>query len=609
MLRKKLHVIFAGCLAAALLISNAGVPVQARSQSKEKITFSQTKEMKDITKELKKSQIESVELKTQTNLDLNRLAFDESSSLGTLSNKSKKAVKNAYAYAYVTAAEAEADDTGSDTDDETSITQSFTDYITSEDEMKSVSFPLAEGSILNASLSCPANSNLDYNLILASIDDDGSVTPIKMSSLGTYVDPSTGKTVDEGISYVHNQGTVGHFALFVVSSAGSSTTESFTLTVSIANPGTFDSNEPNDSAFEATRISGLSASGSLHVENDQDWYMVNLNSGLYEVTAGDYNTDVYFVAEGNRLVKLELVGSRYIINAGTYFVKVYSDKTGDNFTPGSYTLRAEDKSVYSTISTAYDFGDWEYAYSKMPAVVPTGQQTAYYKFSLAPEDKVYASLLLTSYDDGTIIMFLNDKGEAIDYGFSGSASMQDTPARGKIKYGNNGLSKLVVNIDGTQTNGVAYLQITKVNPNSISSGGTPAIHTRIKEGRGTFSFSGTASNSGNSTSSVISLNLTNNTSIPPHAVVDRIRTTSDISYSVGGVRHQINPGGIGWLTSAYTSAEDGDFEIGTQFNIEARQPWQFRYTQTALKSTKMSRVKMQIYWEYDIQFTNYELFK
>lgn len=599
MFRKKLHVIFASVLTAALLSSTIGVPLHASIHPQKDITFSKTKELNKITKLLQTNQIKDEEL--QADLDLNHLNLDTSSSLGTFSAKADKRRNARKVYSA-------ANDTSNTTDTKTSITQSFTDYITTEGDMKSITFTLTEGSILNASLSCPKNSNLDYNLVLASIADDGSITPIKASSLGTYVDPSTGKTVDEGISYVHNQGTLGNFALFVIASTGSSSTDSFTLTVSLDNPGTFDSNEPNDSAFEATSISGLSAAGSLHVENDQDWYLVEFTAGLYEVTAGDYNTDIYYVTDGNKLVKPEQVNSKYIIEGGAYFVKVSSDKTGDNFIPGSYTLSAEDKSVYSSLSTAYDFGDWEYAYSKKPEVVPNGQRTAYYKFSLAPEDKVYANLLLTSLDDGSIIMFLDDKGDPIDYGFSGSTSTPDTPVKGKIKYGNNGLSKLVVNINGTQTNGVAYLQVTKVNPKSISSGGSPFIHTRIHKGYGTFTFSGTASNSGNSISSVISLDLTNNSSIPPHAIVDSIDTASSISYSVGGVHHQINPGGLGWLTSAYTSAENGTFKIGTQYNIQAKQPWQFRYTQIALKSTKMSRVKMTIDWEYDIRYTNYELF-
>ena len=606
MIKKKLHSVFAGCLAAAFLVSNCAVPVQASRQPKEVTHFTQAKEIKELTKELNKNKTGNAELNTQTSLDLTSLNLDESASLGIVSKKknNRKVVKKVNAQVTANAV----DDAESDAEAETSITQSFTDYITSQDEMKSITFALTEGQILNASLSCPQNNNLDYNLVLASVDDEGSATPIKVSSLGTFVDPNTGKTVDEGISYVHNQGTVGYFALFVLSSAGSSTTDSFTLTVSIGNPGIFDGNEPNDSAFEATSISGLSASGSLHVENDQDWYMVNLKSGLYEVTAGSYNTDIYYVEEGNRLVKPDLAGSRYIIDDRTYFVKVSSDKSGDNFKADSYTLHLVDKSVYSTISGAYDFGNWKNSYSRVPDVVPVGQGTAYYKFSIAPEDRVYANILLTSNDDGTVVFFLNDKGEPIDYGFSGSAAMPDTPARGKIKYGNYGLSKLVVNINVTQTNGVAYLQVIKVNPKSLSSGGIPSIDTRIHKGHGTFSFSGTARNSGNSTSSAISLDLTNNSNIPPRAIVDEINTTSDISYSVGGVHHQINPGGRGWLTSIYTSAEDGMFRIGTQNNIEARQQWQFRYTQTALKSTNMSRVKMTIDWEYDIQYTNYELF-
>ena len=118
MFRKKLHSIFAGCLAAALLVSNAVVPVQASTQPKEEINFSQ---IKDITKGLAENKIESVELETKTNLGLDSLNFDKSSSLGIVSKKNKKkVVKKAYT-SYATAA----DDTSSDADAETSITQSF----------------------------------------------------------------------------------------------------------------------------------------------------------------------------------------------------------------------------------------------------------------------------------------------------------------------------------------------------------------------------------------------------------------------------------------------------------------------------------------------------
>lgn len=490
-----------------------------------------------------------------------------------------------------------------------SITQKFTDFITAEDDLKLVQFSLGEGDIVNATLNCPNNENLNYDLVLASVTEDGSLSLIKASALGTYIDPDTGKTVDEGISYVHNQATVGNFAMCVLSSNGSSSSESFTLTISLDAAGSFDSNEPNDSAFEATSISGLSGNGSLHVENDQDWYVANVNQGVYEVTAGNYQAEVYRAIEGNRLVRADKAGSNYVLDSQTYFIKVYSDATGEDFAFGNYTLQLADKSVYSTIRTAYDFGDWEHAYTKLPDVTPKGQQQAYYKFSIDAGDKVYASLLLSQSEKGTLIEFLDNNGETLDYGFSGSDLLPNLAPRGLISRSNSSFNNLVVNVDGTQTNNIAYIRVTKVDPMDISSGGSPSINTRIKSGYGTFTFSGTASNPGNSTSTVLTMNLANNSNVPPHAIVDRISTSSSISYSVGGVHHQLNPGGLGWLTSAYTSADSGSFNIGTENNVEVGQLWGFRYTQTAFKSTTMSRVKMTFHWDYDIQYTNYELFK
>lgn len=490
-----------------------------------------------------------------------------------------------------------------------SITQQFTDFITTEDDIKLVQFSLGEGDIVNASLSCPNNENLNYDLVLASVAEDGSLNLIKASALGTYIDSNTKKTVDEGISYVHNQATVGNFAMCVLSSNGSSSSESFTLTISLDEAGSFDSNEPNESAFEATSISGLTGNGSLHVENDQDWYIANVNQGVYEVTAGNYQAEIYRAIEGNRLVKADMAGSNYVLDSQTYFIKVYSDATGEDFSFGDYTLQLVDKSVYSTMRTAYDFGDWEHAYTKLPDVIPKGQQQAYYKFSIDSEDKVYASLLISESNKGTLIEFLDNNGEGIDYGFSGSDLLPDIPVRGLVPRSNSSYSNLVVNVDGTQTNNVAYIRVTKVDPMDISGGGSPSIRTRIHSGYGSFTFSGTASNPGNSTSTVLTMNLANNSNVPPHAIVDRISTKSNISYSVGGVHHQLNPGGLGWITSAYTSAESGSFNIGTENNIEVGQLWGFRYTQTAFMNTTMSRVEMTFHWDYDIQYTNYELFK
>lgn len=488
-----------------------------------------------------------------------------------------------------------------------SITQSFTDFITAEGDAKFVQFSLAEGEILNASLACPTNANLDYDLALVSVAEDGSLTLISASNLGTYIDPDTGKTVDEGVSYVHNQATVGNFAVLVIATIGSSSVDSFTLTISIDVPGSYDNHEPNDSPFTATRISSLSANGSLHVVNDQDWYVVSTKSGVYYVTAGDYQAEVYYATEGNKMVRAKKANNNYVLGNGTYYIRVFSDVTRDKFTFGNYTLQMVDQSKYATMQTAFDFGDWEHSYMRSPDVIPRGQQVAYYKFTIDSEDKAYASLIVSGNESGTLIEFLDNNGNTKDYGFSGNPNI-DLPVRGLIKKSNSSLSYLVVNIDGYLTNSTGYIRVTKVDSMDIFSGGTPSLMNRIYSGYDTFRFSGTAKNSGGSISNVLTLDLTNNSKIPPKAIVDEISTSSSISYNVGGVYHQLNPGGKGWFTSKYSNATNGDFDFAG-YNIEAKQPWQFRYSQSALKSTQMTRVEMKIYWKYDIQYTNYELFK
>lgn len=68
--------------------------------------------------------------------------------------------------------------------------------------------------------------------------------------------------------------------------------------------GNYDSAEPNDSAFEAYKIKEGELSGaSLHVENDQDWYIwdatAEFKSAKFIVSSG-YDVEVY-TADGNKL--------------------------------------------------------------------------------------------------------------------------------------------------------------------------------------------------------------------------------------------------------------------------------------------------------------------
>ena len=72
-----------------------------------------------------------------------------------------------------------------------SLTQQFTDVIAEENGFKYLLFSLEKDQIVNASMICPVNEGLNYDLFLCTFAEDGSLTPIKASNLGTYIVPDT----------------------------------------------------------------------------------------------------------------------------------------------------------------------------------------------------------------------------------------------------------------------------------------------------------------------------------------------------------------------------------------------------------------------------------
>ena len=492
-----------------------------------------------------------------------------------------------------------------------SVTQQFTDYITDPDEQKYVQFSLGQGQIVNLTLSSPANDNLNYDLVLASVSEDGSLTAVKACDLQTYVDPDTGKTMDEGISYIHTQSDIGNYAAFVISSAGSSISESFTLTISLDIEGAYDTNEPNDSPFEATTLSlsNKTASASLHVANDQDWYAVSTTAGVYTLSVDNYNAEIYYAVEGPKMIRANKSSSgNYILGEGTYYIKVSSDGiTG--FVFGDYALTLNNISKYDTMENAFDFGDWEYSYLRSPGALPDGQLVSYYKFSIDSADKAYAELMFTDEPAVPILIeVLNSVGTTKQYGFTGNSSI---PAKGYITK-STGKKYLAVDMNGSDLQNFGYIRLTKLDYKDYTDDlGVigPSLRKRIYSGSGTYRVSGTASNPGNSYSNVLTLDLSNRSDIPNGAIVDRIDISGSVSPSnVMGIKYMLNPGGQGWLQSSSIMLGDGsiDFE---GYNQPVKQSWQFMYSQTALSSTKISNVEMDISWDYDVNQTNYELFQ
>lgn len=488
-----------------------------------------------------------------------------------------------------------------------SITNSFSGYIMDQSEFSYVPVTLTENSIIHATLVCPANKNLDYNLSLCTADDDGYLTKIVASELKTYIDPNTGKTVDESLSYIHNQAAPTQLYVVVDSANGSSSTDPFYLTISCDAPGSYDGNEPNDSPSKATPLTltttlpiRTSITGSLNVVNDVDWYKITPHADVvFKVSAGDYKAEIYRAVANDTLGLADYTKSYdyYALYEGnTYYVKVYSDADETDFSFGNYTLEMTDQSVYTTMETAYNLGYWRNSHNQ--GALPWGQSTAFYRFTINSEDKIYARMPIPT--DGSVVGMIarDSRGIPITDDVWSDEGGVVTPSIGS--------PFLPLPIDGSQvSDGIVYLQVAYRNNLSLKY--VPSLLTRVRSGYGAFKFSGTCTNPGNSTSNVISLNLTNNSTIPSGCTVTKVSTKGSMNTGVGGVRHMVRPASHDWLTPRGVTAVGEGFYINVPTNIPAKQIWYFKYDQTAFASTRMTNITLNLDWEQDLQFNNYEI--
>ena len=143
-----------------------------------------------------------------------------------------------------------------------------------------------------------------------------------------------------------------------------------------------------------------------------------------------------------------------------------------------------------------------------------------------------------------------------------------------------------------------------------------SAYDRIKTSSVSVSISGTASNKGNSSismsgvdSSVISVNLTNDTKIPNIAIVTSISSSGTQSPSQGNVHHMIMPASNSiWYTSTVSSASSGHYNIDVDDGIPVKQKWSFKYNALATAKSTMRNVKLTIGFQYDLHDTDYKTY-
>lgn len=228
------------------------------------------------------------------------------------------------------------------------MTQSFEGIVEQEGAFTYMLLSLEPGQIVQATLAGPNNANIDYDLLLYTYDDaTGSLVDcVAESTLNTYINSSTGKSVEDAVAYINTGNSSQDYALLVFAARGCSSTETFKLTVSLDNFENFDAGEPNDNPFSALEVpDGVVISNcNLNVPNDQDWYVWNVSSSFanmgLNLSNSNYTVEVY-QANGQSMIWVSPNSATglYDIKAGKYYLRVYNKN--DNFVSSAYTLSVQ----------------------------------------------------------------------------------------------------------------------------------------------------------------------------------------------------------------------------------------------------------------------------
>ncbi|MCG3675287.1 hypothetical protein L5F46_10940 [Aliarcobacter butzleri] len=257
-----------------------------------------------------------------------------------------------------------------------------------------------------------------------------------------------------------------------------------------------------------------------------------------------------------------------------------------------------------SFNTAHSIGYWEYHSSTVAKLEVTekNQTDSYFSFRVNKGDRVYVRISLGQE-------YLNS---GVNLQIFDSNRDKKTNINSTIINPNTNSQFIFDNIDGESASQTFYI---KVNKGSYTGDivFSVSVNKRIYSNIATFDFTGTASNPGNPNflnnpsgvdSSVISMNLTNNTTIPTGAIVKSITTAGNISSGKGALIYKIssNQNSSIW----YQSSTALDYNISLNDKLEVKKIWSFKYNQKSAGASNMSKVKATINYEYDITKNNFK---
>ncbi|PRO39781.1 hypothetical protein [Bacillus sp. LLTC93] len=241
-------------------------------------------------------------------------------------------------------------------------------------------------------------------------------------------------------------------------------------------------------------------------------------------------------------------------------------------------------------NTAISMGYWKNSRSDT-TILPEGENEAYYQFTINKGERVYVRSSYNKQYTGMKIEVYNSKSSK-----PGSRVINPDSVTPFI-FANTG--------DVTSTSETYFVKVTRGTYTGKYF--TVSIQDRIKSGNGTFNFTGSATNLNTSLnflgvdSSVITMDLTSNSSIPINAIVKSISTTSTQSPNQGNVTHKLmaDENKI-WNESVFSSATSGSYRISLEDQLKVAQKWSSKYNAKATARSTMSNVKADIRYEYDV---------
>lgn len=281
------------------------------------------------------------------------------------------------------------------------VIQSLTGAIANEGEFAYYIVTLAPRQIVSATMACPQNPDLNYDLLLYEVDENGYLGNILNASttetyMNTYPD-GTVKTMDESLAYINNTAETKNYAVIVLATKGGSASDTFKLTLSIDVDGSYDIFEYNNSPYDAFELPELTKDGlsvsqlSLHMSNDQDWFLLRNTSSEISLASIDpkitetqsYQIEVY-TADGSKMKLAGQSDGLYRIQPGANYIKVYADENG--FTSSEYQL------LISGLSNSPSNIDYRLNGDEGPTQFATYPQGKYFRFKnkLCPEVYVFS---------------------------------------------------------------------------------------------------------------------------------------------------------------------------------------------------------------------------